>query len=204
MATQAPARLDVKQLNDEISAAYSRVATDPDGDFHFHRGAEYAITFLGYNRDELERVPLEATESFAGVANPFRIDTITSGQVVLDVGSGAGMDLLIAAGRVGAYGHVIGVDMTTEMIEKATAAAAKAGMNNVDIRRGDAMNLPIADAEVDVVISNGVINLTPDKHRVFSEIFRVIKPGGRLLLGDIVVGEELDEDTRSDVDLWTG
>jgi ubiquinone/menaquinone biosynthesis C-methylase UbiE len=114
------------------------------------------------------------------------------------------MDLLIAAGRVGEHGRAIGVDMTTEMIEKATAAAAAAGMKNVDIRRGDAMNLPVADAEVDVVISNGVVNLTPDKTRVFSEIFRVIKPGGRLLLGDIVVGEELDEDTRSDVDLWTG
>jgi SAM-dependent methyltransferase len=204
MATQAPARLDVKQLNDEISTTYARVATNPDDEYHFHRGAEYAASFLGYNRDELSRVPLEATESFAGVANPLGIDGLADGQVVLAVGSGAGMDLLIAAGRVGEHGRAIGVDMTTEMIEKATAAAAAAGMKNVDIRRGDAMNLPVADAEVDVVISNGVVNLTPDKTRVFSEIFRVIKPGGRLLLGDIVVGEELDEDTRSDVDLWTG
>lgn len=204
MATQAPAGLDVKHLKDEISTTYSRVATEPDGDFHFHRGAEYAASFLGYDRDELKHVPLEATESFAGVANPLDIDNVDPGQVVLDVGSGAGLDLLIAARRVGEHGRAIGVDMTAEMIEKATVAAAKAGMANVDIRHGDAMNLPVADAEVDVVISNGVINLTPDKQRVFSEIFRVIKPGGRLLLGDIVVGEELDEETRSDVDLWTG
>jgi arsenite methyltransferase len=204
MATQAPAGLDVKHLNDEISSTYAKVATNPGDDYHFHRGAEYAASFLGYNRDELDRVPVEATESFAGVANPLGIDDLAAGQVVLDVGSGAGMDLLIAANRVGEHGRAIGVDMTTEMIEKATTAAAKAGLKNVDIRRGDAMNLPVADAEVDVVISNGVINLTPDKKRVFSEVFRVIKPGGRLLLGDIVAGEELDEDTRADVNLWTG
>jgi SAM-dependent methyltransferase len=204
MATQAPTSLDVRHLNSEISTTYGRVATDPGGDYHFHRGADYAASFLGYNRDELDRVPLEATESFAGVANPLDIDTVDPGQVVLDVGSGAGMDLLIAARRVGDHGRAIGVDMTDEMIDKATDAADKAGLGNVDIRHGDAMNLPVADAEVDVVISNGVFNLTPDKQRVFSEVFRVIKPGGRLLLGDIVVEEDLDEKTRSDVDLWTG
>lgn len=204
MATQAPARLDVTQLKNEVSTAYARVASDPGGDFHFHRGADYAVSFLGYDRDELSQMPLEATVSFAGVANPLDIDDVLPGQVVLDVGSGAGLDLLLAARRTGTHGRAIGVDMTPEMIEKATLAASKAGLENVDIRHGDAMNLPVADAEVDVAISNGVINLTPDKRRVFSEIFRVIKPGGRLLLGDIVVGEELDEDTRSDVDLWTG
>jgi SAM-dependent methyltransferase len=204
MATQAPAQLDVQRLKEEISTAYARVATNPDGDFHFHRGAEYAVSVLGYDRDELKWVPLEATESFAGVANPLAIDEVAPGQVVLDVGSGAGMDLLIAARRVGERGRAIGVDITTEMIEKAAVAAAKAGLKNVDVRRGDAMNLPVADAEVDVVISNGVVNLTPDKRRAFSEIFRVIKPGGRLLLGDIVVGADLDEKTRSDIDLWTG
>jgi ubiquinone/menaquinone biosynthesis C-methylase UbiE len=183
---------------------YARVATDPGGEYHFKRGPEYAAAVLGYDRAELASLPSSATESFAGVANPLAIAPLAPGETVLDIGSGGGMDLLLAARRVGAGGRAIGVDMTAEMRERASRAAREAGLENVEIYAGDAESLPVEDSSVDVVISNGVLNLVPNKEQAFAEIARVLKPGGRLQLGDIVVQQELDEDTRSDIDLWTG
>jgi SAM-dependent methyltransferase len=204
MALSCPVGLDTKKLRDEVSFIYARVAADPGGDFHFHRGAQYAAEFLGYDAAELAALPPESPASFAGVANPHAIAAIEPGATVLDIGCGAGMDLLLAARRVGPRGRAIGVDMTPAMAEKAGASAKAAGLSNVEIRVGDALALPVEDASIDVVISNGVINLTPDKEKAYAEIFRVLKPGGRLQLGDIIVANELSESIRSDIDLWTG
>ncbi len=204
MATTCPVGLDRSVLKREVSAMYARVAADPDGDFHFHRGPQYAAEFLGYDAAELATLPDEATAPFAGVANPLAIGPIAAGETVLDIGSGAGTDLLLAAKRVGPTGRAIGVDMTAEMREKAKSNALKAGLAHVDVVAGEAEALPVGASSVDVVISNGVLNLTPDKEQAFAEILRVLKPGGRLHLGDIVVAEELDEDTREDIELWAG
>jgi arsenite methyltransferase len=204
MAVKAPQELNVDQLVAEVTAMYARVAKEPDGEFHFHRGPAYAAELLGYDAEELAQLPAEATASFAGIANPLAIDALEAGETVLDVGSGAGMDLLLAAGRVGPGGKAIGVDMTPRMIERSRAAAATAGYAHVEVREGSALDLPAEDGEADVVISNGVINLTPDKERAFTEIYRVLKPGGRLLLGDIVVQDELSPGIRSNIELWTG
>jgi len=204
MATTYPIGFNAKRLADEVASIYSRVAVAPDGDFHFHRGAKYATEFLGYAEAQLAKLPPEATASFAGVANPHSIAPIRAGETVLDIGCGAGMDLLLAARRVGANGRAIGVDMTHAMAEKARASARAAGLADIDIRVGDALDLPVDDASIDVVISNGVLNLTPDKEKAYAEVFRVLKPGGRLQLGDIVVAKELSEDIRRNIDLWTG
>jgi SAM-dependent methyltransferase len=204
MATSCPVGLDTKKLRDEVSFIYARVAADPGGDFHFHRGAQYAATFLGYDAAELAALPPESAASFAGVANPHAIAGIEPGATVLDIGCGAGMDLMLAARRVGPRGRAIGVDMTPAMAEKARASAKAAGLSNVEIRVGDALALPVEDTSIDVVISNGVINLTPDKEKAYAEIFRVLRPGGRLQLGDIIVANELSESIRSNIDLWTG
>lgn len=204
MATGTPEGFDVKKLIEEVTTTYARLAVDPDGEFHFHRGPAYAAEWLGYDIGELNELHEDVTASFAGIANPLAIDTLEEGQTVLDVGCGTGMDLQLAAKRVGPRGKAIGVDMTSEMVDRARKAAAAAGLDHIEIRRGNALDLPADDGEVDVVISNGVINLTPNKVKAFSEIYRILKPGGRLLLGDIVVREELPEETRSDVDLWAG
>jgi arsenite methyltransferase len=204
MALSCPIGLDVERLKEEVSKIYARVASDPGGEFHFHRGLRYAVEMLGYSEAELRALPEEATAPFAGVANPHAIAPIEPGSVVLDIGSGAGMDLLLAAKHVGPAGRAIGVDVTPEMIARARAAAASAGATNVEIREGSAEALPAESASVDVVISNGVLNLAADKARAFSEIVRVLRPGGRLQLGDIVVASELSERIRSDIDLWTG
>ncbi len=204
MAIAAPAALDAEQLREKVSSMYAQVATDPGGEFHFHRGPVYAANSLGYDADELQDLPAEATASFAGVGNPLAMGEVSPGQTVLDVGCGAGMDLLLAARRVGPSGKAIGVDMTPAMMDRARRAARAAGFENVEIREGDAESLPAGDGEADVVISNGVINLTTDKKKAFSEIFRVLKPGGQLLLADIIGKEELAEDVREDVDLWCG
>jgi ubiquinone/menaquinone biosynthesis C-methylase UbiE len=204
MAIACPVDLDTRKLRDEIQSIYARVATDPSGDFHFHRGPDYAAGFLGYDRVALAELPAQSTASFAGVANPHRMGPIGDGATVVDIGCGAGMDLLLAARSVGTNGRAIGVDMTEAMAEKARASAALAGLANVEVRLGDAMALPLDDATVDVVISNGVLNLTPDKSIAFGEVLRVLKPGGRFLYADIVVGNELSESIRRDIDLWTG
>jgi ubiquinone/menaquinone biosynthesis C-methylase UbiE len=132
------------------------------------------------------------------------IGQIHTGETVLDIGCGAGMDLLLVAGRTGPAGHAIGVDMTDAMIERARKSATEAGLSQVEIRKGDATSLPVADDSVDVVISNGVLNLVPEKERGFAEIIRILKPGGRLHLADIALDVELPEDARRNIDLWTG
>jgi SAM-dependent methyltransferase len=191
-------------LRDEIRSIYARVAAEPSGEFHFHRGPDYAAEFLRYDREALAQLPGESTAAFAGLANPHRMGPLGEGATVVDIGCGAGMDLMLAAKSVGPRGRAIGVDMTDAMAEKARAAARAAGLENVEVRLGDAMSLPIDDASADAVISNGVLNLTTDKLVAYGEVFRVLKPGGRFLYADIVVASELSEGIRKDIDLWTG
>ncbi len=204
MAIACPVDLDTRKLRDEIRSIYARVASDPSGEFHFHRGPDYAAEFLRYDRAALGQLPAQSTASFAGVANPHRVAPIEEGSIVVDIGCGAGMDLLLAAKSAGPRGRAIGIDMTEAMTGKAHASARAAGLDNVEVHLGDAMSLPLEDASADVVISNGVLNLTSDKSVAFGEVFRVLKPGGRFLYGDIVVANELSESTRKDIDLWTG
>ena len=204
MAITCPVDLDTRRLRDEIQSIYARVADDPGGEFHFHRGPQYAAELLGYDATALAALPSESTGSFAGVANPHRMGPIGEGAVVLDIGCGAGMDLLLAAISVGPGGRAIGVDMTEAMAERARASARRAGLTNVEVRLGDAMALPLEEASVDVIISNGVLNLTPDKSVTYREVHRVLKPGGRFLYADIALGAELSESTRRNIDLWIG
>lgn len=204
MPIACPVDLNTTVLRTEISNIYGRVAEDPEGAFHFHRGPEYAAEFLGYDAAELALLPSECTAAFAGIGNPLAIGTLYSGETVLDIGCGAGMDLLLAARRVGPDGRAIGVDMTDGMVERARQSAEAAGFRQVEIRKGDATALPVADASIDVVSSNGVLNLVPEKERGFAEIMRVLKPGGRLHLADIALDVELPEDARRNIDLWTG
>jgi arsenite methyltransferase len=204
MAISCPIDFDTQELRSEVSSVYSRVATDPDGEFHFHRGPAYAANFLGYDAEELAALPLATTASFAGVANPHAIAPIVAGETVVDIGCGAGMDLLLAARRVGPGGHAIGIDMTEAMRDRTRGSAAAAGLKNVEVRQADATALPFTDASIDVVISNGVLNLVPEKEKAFAEIYRVLRPGGRLQLADIVLDAELDEGVRRNIDLWTG
>jgi ubiquinone/menaquinone biosynthesis C-methylase UbiE len=203
MATTCPVGFDVAALRAQVLATYDRVARDPGGDFHFHRGPRYAAKYLRYDAGELALLPAVCTVRFAGVGNPLRIGPIDLGETVLDHACGAGMDLLLAARRVGPQGHAIGVDMTPAMRDVATRAAAEAGVEaTVAIRAGFFEHLPVDDESVDVVISNGVVNLAPDKSQVFAEIRRVLRPGGRLYLADVVVQRELKDDVRSNPDLW--
>lgn len=199
-----PVDLDVARLRKEIESIYARVADDPSGDFHFHRGADYAASMLAYDAAELSALPAETPASFAGVANPFVAGKPTAGQVVVDIGSGAGTDALLAATYVGPTGRVIGIDPTDNMLARARGSAAKLGVAHVEFRKGTGESMPVDSSSVDLVISNGVINLAPDKEPVFREIARVLKPGGRLQLADIVVASELSEGIRRDIDLWTG
>jgi arsenite methyltransferase len=204
LATSCPIGLDVDQLRREVSFIYARVAEDPSGDFHFHRGPGYAAELLGYDAAELAAIPAANSASFAGVGNPHAVAPVLAGETVVDIGCGAGTDLLLAARKVGAAGKAIGVDMTPAMADKTRAGARAMGLDHVEVRIGDALDLPVESGTVDVVISNGVINLTPDKDRAYAEAFRILKPGGRLQLADIIVANELSEKIRSDIDLWTG
>ncbi len=204
MAVTCPVDLDTIRLRNEIQSIYARVASAPDGEFHFHRGPEYAARLLRYEPLALARIPPFALESFAGVGNPLRMEPIAAGATVVDIGCGSGTDLLLAANAVGPRGRAIGIDMTDAMLRKAQAAAAEAGLANVDLRPGDTLDLPIESTSADVVISNGVLNLAPDKRRAFSEVLRVLRPGGRFLYADIVVASELPDSIRRDIDLWSG
>ena len=204
MAITCPVDLDTLTLRHEIQSIYARVAAAPSGDFHFHRGPGYAADLLGYDAQALAALPADSTASFAGVANPHRIAPIKAGATVVDIGCGAGMDLLLAAQAVGSTGRAIGVDMTEAMADRARTGARDLGLTQVEVRLGDALNLPIDSSSVDVAISNGVLNLTPDKQQAFSEVWRVLKPGGEFLYGDIIVAHELSESVRSNIDLWTG
>ena len=200
MPTAIPVDVDV--LRDEIQKTYTEVSTKPGGEFIFPTGRPWAEE-LGYP-DELARVPDASVQSFAGVANPFSLGRLEPGQVVLDLGCGAGTDLLIAAQMVGPQGHAIGVDMTPTMLERGRASAEEMGLENVELHECMIESLPLPDASVDAVISNGVIDLVPDKDAVFSEIDRVLRPGGRLQVADVVIHTEVSEDARARIDLWTG
>lgn len=203
MASTCPVGFDVDRLRELVRAEYDRVAREPGGTFHFHRGPEYACRMLGYNPKELAAIPAESTAAFAGVGNPHRIGPINPGETVLDIGCGAGMDLMLAARRTGPSGKAIGVDMTPSMLELAKRGTLKAGLwENVEVRRGTAEGLPVESESVDIVISNGVLNLSPDKDRAFREVYRVLRPQGRLYLADVVIQRELSLAARSDVDLW--
>jgi arsenite methyltransferase len=203
MAFACPAGFNVDRLRAEIEGTYTRLALAPDGDFHFHRGPEYAAERLGYDRAELALLPAACVARFAGVGNPLRIGPVHPGETVLDHACGAGLDLLLAARRVGAAGRAIGVDMTAAMRAQVVAAAAHAGLaERVEVHAGLFEDLPVPSASVDVVISNGVVNLSPDKLRTFQEIARVLRPGGRLYLADVVVARELKLEVREDPELW--
>jgi arsenite methyltransferase len=203
MAATCPPTFDVTSLRRRVRETYSRVAADPDGDFHFHRGAAYARDLLGYDAAELAALPAEATAAFAGVGRPLAAGTLRPGEVVLDHACGAGMDLLLAARQVGPTGRAIGVDLTAAMVQRARRAVVAAGLrDHVDVFQGAYEALPVPDASVDVVLSNGVLNLAPDKPAVLREIVRVLRPGGRLWLADVVVQRELTLEARSDPELW--
>ena len=195
--------VDVERLREEIQDKYVEVVANPDADFHFHTGKR-ATANAGYLDDWIEGLPESSVTSFAGVANPFHWGLPQPGEHVVDVGSGAGMDCLVAARAVGAEGRVVGVDMTPAMLERAGASAAEAGLANVEFREGLAESLPIPNGWADVVISNGVINLVPDKVGAYREIARVLKPGGRVQVADICVERPVPEAALKDIDLWTG
>ena len=199
--TAAP--VDVGVLRDEITKTYTEVSTAPDHAFIFPTGRAWAEE-LDYPQPELARIPDANVESFAGVANPWSLGGIQPGSVVLDLGCGAGTDLLIAAQMTGPDGRVIGVDMTESMLERARAGAQAMGLANVELHQGLIERLPLPEVSVDVVISNGVIDLVPDKEAVFAEIDRVLRPGGRLQLADVVIHNQVSEDARKRIDLWTG
>jgi arsenite methyltransferase len=195
--------VDVEVLREEIRRTYTDVSTAPEQQFIFPTGRAWAQE-LGYPEPELARVPEATVESFAGVANHWALGRVEPGSVVLDLGCGAGTDLLIAAQMTGPTGRVIGVDMTATMLERARQSATELGLDNVQLHEALIEVLPIADGSVDVVISNGVIDLVPDKDAVLDEIDRVLRPGGRLQLADVVIHHEVSEDARKRIDLWTG
>jgi arsenite methyltransferase len=194
--------IDVQLLKSEIKKTYASVSEEPDRDFIFPTGRAWAQD-LRYPA-ELARVPDAAVESFAGVANPWELGRLAPGERVLDLGSGAGTDSLIAAQMVGEQGHVTGIDMTPEMLAKAGAAAAEMGVANVEFVESEAERLPFPDESFDVVISNGVIDLIPDKDAVFAELFRVLAPGGRMQIADVTIQNPVSAEGRRNIDLWTG
>jgi SAM-dependent methyltransferase len=195
--------LNIEELRTSIREEYSAVANEPERGFHFHTGRKLA-GILGYQNEWLEAIPVSAIESMAGTGNPFSLGELKPGEFVVDCGSGAGADSLIAARMVRPCGRVIGVDMTPEMLAKARNSALEAGMTNVEFREGYLESLPVPDAWADVVISNGVLNLVPDKEVALLEMYRVLKPGGRIQIADIALQKPVPEDAKSDVTLWTG
>ena len=200
MAVEAD--IDVDLLKSEIKKTYSSVSEEPGRDFIFPTGRAWAED-LGYPA-ELANVPESAVESFAGVANPWTMGRLAPGERVLDLGSGAGTDSLVAAQMVGADGHVTGIDMTAAMLVKARSAATTMGVSNVEFLESEAERLPFPDASFDVVISNGVIDLVPDKDAVFAELHRVLAPGGRIQIADVTIQNPVSEEGRRKIDLWTG
>ena len=194
--------IDAIALREEVKSKYRAVAVDPHGSYHFHTGRPLAGR-LGYDEAVEAKLPDSAVEAFAGVGNPFSMSILQPGERVVDLGAGGGFDCFIAAGQVGPEGQVVGVDMTEEMLARSRAAASAMGLRNVEFRQGVIEALPVADAWADVVISNGVINLCADKRRVFAEIMRVLRPGGRLQFADIANGKPVPEAAIRNIDLWT-
>ncbi len=195
--------LDVGTLRQAIQEEYDEVASHPQKGFHFHTGRPLA-RMLEYLDEELEGIPESSIESFAGTGNPFSLGELRPGERVVDVGCGAGIDSLVAAKKVTPDGRVIGVDMTPSMLEKARRAAEGAGLKSVEFREGYAEALPVDDGWTDVVICNGVLNLMPDKGAALEEMSRVLEPGGRLQIGDILVQKAVPESAKRKIDLWTG
>jgi arsenite methyltransferase len=202
MTTTPVPPIDSDLLRREIRKTYAAVSQEPERQFIFPTGRAWAED-LDYPA-ELANVPDSAVESFAGVANPFSLGRLQEGERVLDLGSGAGTDSLVAAQMVGASGSVTGIDMTPEMLEKARASAAEMGVENVTFIEADAERLPFDDGSYDVVISNGVIDLIPDKAAIFSELFRVLAPGGRVQIADVTIQRPVSEEGKRNIDLWTG
>ena len=198
----ADAAVDADALREEVKSKYREVATNPHGTFHFHTGRPLAKR-LGYDEGLVGSLPDAAVESFAGVANPFSSRPLATGERVVDVGSGAGFDSFIAALEVGPSGRVVGVDMTDEMLAKSRSTAAILAFDYAEFREGLAERLPVEDGWADVVISNGVINLCADKRAVFTEIWRVLRPGGYLQFADIANGQPVPEAAIKNIDLWT-
>jgi SAM-dependent methyltransferase len=200
---QTEATVDILQLRSAIEDEYTQVASCPIRGFHFHTGRLLA-TRLGYPAERVDALPDRVVESFAGVGNPFVWGEPAPGEAVLDLGSGAGFDALQAAAMVGSSGTVIGVDMTLAMLDKARENANLLGLANVEFREGYLEALPVDDSSVDLIISNGVLNLCPNKTIALDEAFRVLKPGGRMQLSDTIVATAVPEDGKADIDLWTG
>jgi SAM-dependent methyltransferase len=201
MAQDVPVNPDA--LREQVRDKYREVAIEPRASFHFHTGRGLASR-LGYEAGAVDALPDRAVESFAGVGNPFSLRRLAPGEKVVDVGSGAGFDSFIAASQVGPGGQVVGVDMTAEMLAKSRQTGEALGLAYVQFREGLAEALPVEDGWADVVISNGVINLCADKHAVFAEILRVLRPGGRLQFADIANGRPVPAGALRDIDLWTG
>jgi arsenite methyltransferase len=196
--------VDVGELRAAVQEHYAEVARDPvHGDFHFHTGRA-ATSRLGYPDELLAGFPAPCVDAFAGVANPFHWGLPAPGERVIDIGSGGGLDAMVAARAVGGDGAVVGVDMTPAMLERARRNAEAAGLTNVEFREGLAEQLPVPDGWADLVISNGVLNLVPDKVAAYEEITRVLRPGGRIQIADVCVQVEVPRDARSDIDLWKG
>jgi arsenite methyltransferase len=196
--------VDVDELRAAVQQHYAEVAHDPaGGDFHFHTGRA-ATDRLGYADELLDGFPDACVEAFAGVANPFAWGLPAGGERVLDIGSGGGFDAMVAARAVGQDGAVIGVDMTPAMLERARRNAEAAGLTNIEFRQGFAEELPVEDGWADLVISNGVLNLVPDKVAAYGEVMRALRPGGRIQIADVCVEVEVPRDAREDIDLWKG
>lgn len=202
-AAMEPLPIDVDALRDEIEKTYSDVSEKPEEKFIFPTGRSWAEE-LGYPKELLDRVPEESVASFAGVANHFLLGELSEGETVLDLGCGAGTDLLVAAQMVGPSGKAIGIDMTDSMVARARESAREMGLDNVELTQGLIERVPLPDESVDVVISNGVIDLVPDKDAVFSEIWRLLRRGGRLQVADVTIQRPVSEEGKRDIDLWTG
>jgi SAM-dependent methyltransferase len=199
--SEAP--VDVNTLRDQVRVKYREVAVAPHAAYHFHTGRA-AATRCGYDAAVVEALPERAVESFAGVANPFALRGLEPGERVVDAGSGAGFDSFVAAHQVGGQGRVIGIDMTAEMLAKSRQTGDALGLDQVEFREGLLEAMPVEDGWADVVISNGVFNLCPDKRGVFSEVQRVLRPGGHLQFADIANGRPVPPEALRDIDLWTG
>lgn len=194
--------VDADALREQVRIKYREVAHDPAGEHHFHTGRALA-QLLGYDTSLVDALPDRAVESFAGVANPFALRALAPGERVVDAGSGAGFDCFVAARQVGPTGRVVGIDMLDDMLDKSRESARLMGLSQVEFRQGLLEDIPVPDGWADVVISNGVINLCADKRRVFAELWRVLRPGGRLQMADIANGNPVPESALANIDLWT-